>query len=75
MIAGKKRLDLFPPHNNEELYEGHIREGQLSFSLETGQFSRTNLLDSTSMVLQHFGSDRRLTCGFLGFFAAGDESN
>ena len=50
MVAGQKHVDLFAPHRNERLYEGHIREAQLEFSLDTGRFARTNLLDSTSMV-------------------------
>ena len=44
-------MTLFAPHHNENLYEGHIREAQLSYDIETNTFSRTKFLDSTSMVM------------------------
>jgi len=50
-IAGQKSLTLFPPTNNEALYEGHIREGELSYSLESDTLVRGKLLESTSMVM------------------------
>jgi len=51
MVAGKKIFYLFHPHNNENLYEGHIREGELIYDIKTKKFIRSKLLDSTSMVM------------------------
>ncbi|KAF6036653.1 hypothetical protein EB796_005046 [Bugula neritina] len=51
MIDGKKELILFEPHNNTQLYETHIPEAQFTVDLETFQFARKELLESTSMVM------------------------
>jgi len=50
-VTGAKEFIIYPPHENENLYEGHLAEAQLSFDLETLEFSRDNLLESTSMVM------------------------
>ena len=42
---------MFDPHQNENLYEGHIPEAMLSVNLASGKFSRKRLLESTSMVM------------------------
>jgi len=51
MTAGKKIVTLFDAHNNENLYEGHIREAFLSYDQQTHSFQRLDLKDSTSMVM------------------------
>ena len=50
-MSGEKRLTLFDPHHNENLYEAHVPEAILDFSSRTGQFHRRRLLESTSMVM------------------------
>ncbi|GFO33823.1 Jmjc domain-containing protein 7 [Plakobranchus ocellatus] len=50
-ISGEKHVTLFNPHNNERLYEGHIQESQFTYNKSAGSFSRSRLLDSTSMVM------------------------
>merc|ERR1712187_1022758 len=51
MIAGRKRVTMFAPWRNEELYEGHIREAELTFERHSGTFSRGKLTDTTAMVM------------------------
>ncbi|XP_077997049.1 bifunctional peptidase and (3S)-lysyl hydroxylase Jmjd7-like [Glandiceps talaboti] len=51
MISGKKQLIIFDPHDNTQMYEGHIPEAILGYQTETGKFRRKKLLDSTSMVM------------------------
>eukprot|EP01128_Nolandella_sp_AFSM9_P001201 TRINITY_DN11309_c0_g1_i1.p1 TRINITY_DN11309_c0_g1~~TRINITY_DN11309_c0_g1_i1.p1 ORF type:complete len:554 (-),score=66.98 TRINITY_DN11309_c0_g1_i1:65-1627(-) len=51
LIAGEKNLTLYHPHHNEALYEGHIREARFEYEAETSTFARSNLLESTSMVM------------------------
>eukprot|EP01083_Nonionella_stella_P070432 188427_1 len=51
MVKGSKTFDVFPPHHNEDLYEGHIREAELSYDQESGTFSRHKLQTSTAMVM------------------------
>ncbi len=31
MVSGAKQFLIFEPHHNEQLYEGHIREAQLTY--------------------------------------------
>ncbi|KAL5473204.1 hypothetical protein EMCRGX_G027656 [Ephydatia muelleri] len=50
-LSGEKRLILFDPHHNENLYEGHIPEALLSFDSTSATFHRRQLLESTSMVM------------------------
>jgi len=50
-IRGEKKLTLFEPHNNYNLYESHIQEALLSFDFDTKRFRNAKLLDSTSMVM------------------------
>lgn len=50
-LSGEKKLILFDPHQNENLYEGHIPEAMLSFDSSSGTFHRELLLESTSMVM------------------------
>lgn len=50
-LSGEKKLTLFDPHHNENLYEGHIPEAMLSFDSTSGTFHRKQLLESTSMVM------------------------
>ncbi|XP_061176606.1 uncharacterized protein LOC133185401 [Saccostrea echinata] len=50
-ISGKKQVILFDPHNNHQMYEGHIPEAILSYSQTSNTFYRRNLLESTSMVM------------------------
>jgi len=51
MISGKKEFIIYDPHHNEDLYEGHIREGELDYDIQTNTFYRKNLIQSTSMVM------------------------
>ena len=50
-ISGRKQVILFEPHTNHKMYEGHIQQATLSYNQHTGEFSRRNLEDSTSMVM------------------------
>ena len=50
-VSGEKKLTLFAPHNNENMYEAHIPEAILTYSPKTGEFHRRKLLESTSMVM------------------------
>ena len=50
-LSGKKQLTLFEPHNNYNLYEGHIQEAILSYNLQSNKFMQDKVLDSTSMVM------------------------
>lgn len=50
-ISGEKRVTLFDPHHNEDLYEAHIPEAILGFTPTSGRFHRRTLLQSTSMVM------------------------
>jgi jumonji domain-containing protein 7 len=50
-VSGSKEILLFDPHHNENLYEGHIVEAQLSYDPASEQFLKHTLLDSTSMVM------------------------
>jgi len=43
-------LILYSPHQNEDLYEGHLAEAELSYDPSTHVFRRDKLLESTSMV-------------------------
>ena len=49
-VSGAKHLILYPPHQNEDLYEGHLAEAELSYDPSTHVFRRDKLLESTSMV-------------------------
>lgn len=53
MVAGVKELTLYPPHNNQRLYEGHLVQAQLRLkpTLQGDVFARDTLMDSTSMVM------------------------
>ncbi len=74
-LSGEKRLTLFDPHHNENLYEAHIPEAILTFDHQTTTFFRRSLLESTSMVMSpvdilrpdldrfpNFAKARRLHC-------------
>lgn len=50
-LRGRKKLILYAPHQNENLYEGHIQEGVLSYDRKSQKFRYAKLLDSTSMVM------------------------
>lgn len=50
-ISGKKQVMLFDPHNNHQMYEGHIPEANLSYNQTSNTFHRHHLLESTSMVM------------------------
>jgi hypothetical protein len=50
LISGEKHLTLFSPEHSNALYEGHLREGILNYDERTGEFSRDELMESTSMV-------------------------
>ncbi|XP_060084095.1 bifunctional peptidase and arginyl-hydroxylase JMJD5-like [Ylistrum balloti] len=50
-VHGQKQVILFEPHQNENLYEAHIQEAVLSYNETTKEFRRSNLVDSTSMVM------------------------
>jgi len=50
-VSGKKTLTLFDPHNNENLYEGYIREAVLSYIPHSDSFHRSTLTESTSLVM------------------------
>ena len=55
-LVGTKNLTIFHPHDNANLYEGHIQEAQFEAEIDLKMerpwnFSRNNLLDSTSMVM------------------------
>jgi len=50
-LRGSKKLTLFEPHNNHNLYEAHIQEALLSYDNNTKRFRHRRLLDSTSMVM------------------------
>ncbi|XP_057291218.1 bifunctional peptidase and (3S)-lysyl hydroxylase JMJD7-like [Hydractinia symbiolongicarpus] len=50
-MRGNKKLTLFDPHQNHNLYEAHIQEGLLGYEHNTNKFSFQKLLDSTSMVM------------------------
>lgn len=49
-VAGGKNVTIFPPSANEQLYEGHMREGILGYDATTGAVWREELMESTSMV-------------------------
>jgi len=51
LVAGKKQFVLFDPLDNQDLYEGHIREAFLDYNSTTQKLSRDHLGDSTSMVM------------------------
>ena len=51
VVSGSKEFVIFHPHQNENLYEGHIREAEFSYSFETHSFSRDTLPDSTALVM------------------------
>lgn len=50
VVAGTKRVRLYHPYANEELYEGHVREAVLEYDRATETVYRRRLLKSTSMV-------------------------
>ena len=50
-LRGNKRLTLFEPYHNHDLYEAHIQEAVLSYDRKSGKFRNHKLLDSTSMVM------------------------
>lgn len=50
-VSGKKQVMLFDPHNNHQMYEGHIPEAALSYNQTSNTFHRRHLLESTSMVM------------------------
>ena len=50
-ISGDKSLTLFEPHQNENLYEGHIPEALLGYDKANRKIYRKKLLESTSMVM------------------------
>eukprot|EP00755_Sulcionema_specki_P039799 Sspe_Gene.24620::Locus_9787_Transcript_1_2_Confidence_1.000_Length_1222::g.24620::m.24620/K19219/JMJD7; jumonji domain-containing protein 7 len=47
VVSGEKRFTLFHPYANENLYEGHMREGELRYDSAQRRFLRTTLLDNT----------------------------
>jgi jumonji domain-containing protein 7 len=51
MVSGTKHVHLLAPHNNTQLQEGHLVEAQLTYHPTTRSFSRTDLHDSTAMVM------------------------
>lgn len=50
MVEGSKRFILMDPNRNDRFYEGHIREGILSYDRYTHTFTKEELMESTSMV-------------------------
>ena len=42
---------MFDPHNNQQMYEGHIPEATLFYNHTANTFHRRHLLESTSMVM------------------------
>ena len=50
-LRGNKRLTLFEPYRNHDLYEAHIQEAVLGYDRKSGKFRNQELLDSTSMVM------------------------
>ncbi|XP_066934010.1 bifunctional peptidase and (3S)-lysyl hydroxylase JMJD7-like [Clytia hemisphaerica] len=50
-LRGNKRLTIFEPHRNYDLYEAHIQEAMLGYNPKSGKFRNHELLDSTSMVM------------------------
>ena len=50
-LRGNKRLTIFEPHRNHDLYEAHIQEAMLGYDPKSGKFRNHELLDSTSMVM------------------------
>ena len=54
-LSGTKRVILFEPHNNEQLYEAHIPQATLSYRYnavnDSHMFRRKTLEESTSMVM------------------------
>lgn len=50
-LRGNKRLTLFEPYRNYDLYEAHIQEAVLGYDRKSGKFRNHELLDSTSMVM------------------------
>ncbi|KAJ9456945.1 JmjC domain-containing protein E [Diplonema papillatum] len=68
VISGKKTFTLFHPHENENMYEGHIREANLEYDTETGRFVRDDLSDTTALTMTpvHINreEDRLLYSGF-----------
>eukprot|EP01060_Flectonema_neradi_P015863 TRINITY_DN22500_c0_g1_i1.p1 TRINITY_DN22500_c0_g1~~TRINITY_DN22500_c0_g1_i1.p1 ORF type:complete len:484 (+),score=52.69 TRINITY_DN22500_c0_g1_i1:40-1491(+) len=63
VVSGSKEFVIFHPHQNENLYEGHMREAELSYSFETDSFSRDVLPDSTALVMSpvHIGNQTELS--------------
>lgn len=53
-ISGKKQVTLIDPHNNHQLYEGHIPEALMSYNFSSNSFQRQELLDSTVYVWTPF---------------------
>lgn len=53
-ISGKKQVTLIDPHNNHQLYEGHIPEALMSYNFSSNSFLRQELLDSTVYVWTPF---------------------
>lgn len=54
MAAGSKTFLVYAPQDSERLYEGHIPEGELTYVEETDHFERTQLQESTAMVMSPF---------------------
>eukprot|EP00730_Choanoeca_flexa_P016258 TRINITY_DN7648_c0_g1_i1.p1 TRINITY_DN7648_c0_g1~~TRINITY_DN7648_c0_g1_i1.p1 ORF type:complete len:443 (+),score=83.35 TRINITY_DN7648_c0_g1_i1:135-1463(+) len=51
MVSGSKTVYLISPDNNTQLQEGHLVEAQLGYDPTTGAFTRSDLHDSTAMVM------------------------
>ncbi|XP_062579998.1 bifunctional peptidase and (3S)-lysyl hydroxylase Jmjd7-like [Saccostrea cucullata] len=49
-ISGRKEVILFDPHNNHQLYEGHLQAARLSYNFTTKSFQRQYLEDTTIQV-------------------------
>jgi jumonji domain-containing protein 7 len=58
--SGKKTFRIAHPFRNENLYERHIREARLGFDLQTGEFHRSELPESTCMVMSPVGDPTRV---------------
>ncbi len=50
-MSGQKKLVLFQPHDNDNLYEAHIPEAILGYDSKQRKIYRHSLLESTSMVM------------------------
>lgn len=53
-MRGKKQVILIDPHNNHQLYEGHIQEATMSYNFSSNSFERQHLMDETVYVWTPF---------------------